>query len=115
MMPLLQLQKITGERGWRVGEKVFPSFLGWPENREFGGKMRFGASYSMSNSYCLLPDTFWLQAPQNAFKFGSVKLANSLSPPSIVKKVAPKVKAAKGLKWYQAKVKGVNNPAWTAQ
>ena len=39
-----------------------------------------------------------------------------MSPPSIVivKKVRTKVKAAKGLKRGQAKVKGVN-PSWTAQ
>ena len=68
-------------------------------------EMCFGASYSMS--YCLLPGTFWLQASKNVFKVGSVKFANSLSPPSIV----PEVKAAKGLKQCQAKVMGVNNPA----
>ena len=42
---LLQLQKITGERGWRVGQKsVFASFFGWPEDREFVENyiMRFG-------------------------------------------------------------------------
>ena len=46
-------------------------------------KMRFGASYSTSNK----SDTFWLRASKNAFKVGRVKFANSLSSPSIVKKV----------------------------
>ena len=42
--------KITVERGWKVGKKsVFASFFGWPENRDFVEKMRFGASYSTSN------------------------------------------------------------------
>ena len=31
------------------------------------------------------------------------------------RKYTLEVKAAKGLKWCRAKVKGVNNPAWTAQ
>ena len=53
---------------------------------------------------------------QKCLKVGSVKFANSLSPPSIVKKVyAPEVKAAKGLKRCRAKVKGVNNPASIGQ
>ena len=45
---LLQLQKNTGERGWRVGGggggSVFASFFGWPEDREFVENyiMRFG-------------------------------------------------------------------------
>ena len=64
-----------------------------------------------ATSYCFLPDTFRLWASKNVFKVGSVKFANSLSPPSIVKKVRAEVKAVKGLKRCQAKVKGVNNPA----
>ena len=31
------------------------------------------------------------------------------------RKYTPEVRAAKGLKWCWAKVKGVNNPAWTAK
>ena len=64
-----------------------------------------------ATSYCLLPDTFWLRASKNVFKVGSVKFANSLSPPSIVKKVCTRSKSSRC--W--AKVKGVNNPSWTAQ
>ena len=37
--------------------------------------------------YCLFPGTLWLSTSKNAFKAGSVKFANSVSPPSIVKKV----------------------------
>ena len=47
-------------------------------------------------SYCLLPDTFWLRASKNAFKVGSVKFANSLSPPSIVNKVRTGSKSIQG-------------------
>ena len=78
-------------------------------------KYILGHPIARAPSYCLLPDTFWLQAPKNAFKVGSVKFENSPSPPSIVKKVHTRSKAAKGLKWCWAKVKGVNNPMWTTQ
>ena len=40
-------------------------------------------STARATSYCLLPDR--LRASKNAFKVGSVKFANSLSPTSIVK------------------------------
>ena len=77
-------------------------------------KCVLGHPIAWSASYCLLPNTFWLRASKNAFKIGSVKFAKSLSPPSILKKVRTGIKAAKGLKRCRAKVKGVNNPAWTA-
>ena len=115
MPALLQLQKLPGKGGggWKVSlrrclayQKIVSS---WRK------KCVLGHPIAQATSYCLLPDTFWLQASKNTFKVGSVKFANSLSLPSIVKKV----KAAKGLKWCQAKVKRVNNPinnpAWTAQ
>ena len=40
-------------------------------------------STARATSYCLLPDR--LRASENAFKIGSVKFANSLSPTSVVK------------------------------
>ena len=55
-----------------------------------------GDPIARATSYCLLPDTFWLWASQNAFKVGSVKFANSLSPPSIVKKVLTGSKSSQG-------------------
>ena len=79
------------------GKKVsLRHFFGWPEDCEFVGEKKkcFGASYSTSNK--LLPDTLWLQASKNAFKIGSVKFANSLSPPSIVKKVHTGSKSSQG-------------------
>ena len=79
-------------------------------------KCVLGHPIAWARSYCLLPDIFWLRASKNDFKVGSVKFANSLSLLSIVKKVPfTGSKAAKGLKQCRAKVKGVNNPAWTAQ
>ena len=37
-----------------VENSVFASFLGWPEDREFVEKMRFGASYSTNNKLLLI-------------------------------------------------------------
>ena len=50
-------------------------------------KCILGHPKARATSYCLLPDTFWLPASKNVLKVGSVKFANSLSLPSIVKKV----------------------------
>ena len=88
--------KITVKRGWRVEKSVFELFFGWPEDREFVEKVRFGASYSRATSYCLLPDTLWLWTSKNAFKVGNVKFANPLSPPSIVKRVRTGSKSSQG-------------------
>ena len=90
-------------KGIEGGEKSVCIIFWLTRRSQFCGK----------NVFCLLPDTFWLWASK-IFLVGSVKLTNSLSPPSIVKN-ALDVKAAKGLKQCWAKVKGVNNPAWTAQ
>ena len=51
---LLQLQKLPwkGDGGWK--KSVFASFFGRPEDREFVEKMRFGASYSTSNTLLLI-------------------------------------------------------------
>ena len=59
-------------------------------------KCVLGHPIARATSYCLLPDTFWLQASKNVFKVGSVKFANSLSPPSIVKKVCTGNKSSQG-------------------
>ena len=57
-----------------------------------------GHPIAWATSYCLLPNTFWLrvQASKNAFKVGSVKFSNLLSPPSIVKKVCTGSKSSQG-------------------
>ena len=102
-------------------KSVFTSIFGSPEDREFvekeeEKKKRVWRPIARAKRYCLLPDTFWLRAFKNAFKAGTVNLANSLSPPFIEKKVhTVSKKTAKGLKQCRVKVKGVNNPAWTAQ
>ena len=51
---LLQLKNYRG-KGMEGGKKsVFALFFGWPEDREFVEKMRFEASYSMSNKLLLI-------------------------------------------------------------
>ena len=113
-MPLLlQLQKLLGKGD---GGCNFFSLcvVFWLTSR--WKKCILGHPTAWATGYCLLPDTFWLWASKNDFIAGGVKFTNSLSLPSTVKKVPfSGSKAAKGLKPYQAKVKGVNNPAWTAQ
>ena len=59
-------------------------------------KSVLGCPIARPTGYCLLPDTFWLRASKNVFKVGSVKFANSLSPPSIVKKVRTGSKSSQG-------------------
>ena len=84
-------------KGMEGGKKrVFASIFGWPEDREFVEKSILGHPIARATSYCLLPDTFWLWASKNVFKVGSVKFANSLSPPSIVKKVCIGSKSSQG-------------------
>ena len=61
-----------------------------------GKKGVLGHLIARTTSYCLLADIFWLRASKNAFKVGSVKFANSLSPPSIVKKVRIGSKSSQG-------------------
>ena len=59
-------------------------------------KCVMGHPMARATSYCLLPDTFCLRAFKNIFKVGSVKFADSLSPPSIVKKVRTESKSCQG-------------------
>ena len=99
-------------KGMEGAVVVFLCVVFWLTSR--WKKCVLGHPTAWATSYCLLPDTFWLWASKNDFKAGGVKFTNSLH--STVKKVPfTRSKAAKGLKRCQAKVKGVNNPAWTAQ
>ena len=76
---------------------VFASFFGWPEDREFvGKKCVLGHPIARATGYCLLPNTFLLRASKKVFKVGRVKFANSLSLPSIVKKVCTGSKSSQG-------------------
>ena len=59
-------------------------------------KCVLGHPIAWATGYCLSPDTFWLWASKNVFKVGSVKFANSFSPPSIVKKVCTGSKCSQG-------------------
>ena len=88
---------ITGERGWRVGKKCL-CIVFWLTRRSRVRRRKcvLGHPIARATSYCLLPDTFWLQTSKNAFKVGSVKFANSLSSPSIVKKVRTGSKSSHG-------------------
>ena len=97
---LLQLQKLPwkGGGGWK--KSVSASFLGLPEDCKFVEKKKtkcvLGHPIARATSYCLLPDKLRVQASKNAFKVGSVKFANSLSLPSIVKKVRTGSKSSQG-------------------
>ena len=81
MPPLLAVAKNYWGKGMEGGKKSLSRFC--------GKKCVLGhpIPIAQATSYCLLLDSFRLQASKNAFKVGSVKFANSLSPPSIVKKV----------------------------
>ena len=89
--------KITGDSGMEGGKKCLCHFFGWPEDRQFTQKRSvLGRPIAQETSHCLLTDTLWLQASENAFKVGNVKFTNSLSPPSIVKKAHTWSKSCQG-------------------
>ena len=80
-------------KGMEGGKK---SVLKTRRSRFRGKKIVLGHPIARATSYCLLPDTFWLRTFKKAFKAGSVKFANSLSPPSIVKKVRTGSESSQG-------------------
>ena len=104
-------------KGMEGGKKVtLRNFFADQKIASSWKKCILGHPIAWVTSYCLLPDTFWLWASKNVFKVGSVKFTQihrHCLPPW--RKYAPEVKASRGLKRCQAKVKGVNNPAWTTQ
>ena len=85
-------------KGMAGGEKKCFCIVFWltRRSRVRGGKSVLGHPIARATSYCLLPDTFWLRASKNVFKVDSVKFANSLSLPSIVKKVRTESKSSQG-------------------
>ena len=84
-------------KGMEGGKKVsLHNFFADQKIAVSWNKCIFGHPIAWATDYCLLPDTFWLLASKNAFKVGSVKFANSLSPPSIVKKVHAGSKSSQG-------------------
>ena len=89
--------KITEERGWRVEKKSLRRFLADQKIASSSKKCVLGASYSTSNKLLLVARHIMTTGLQKiAFKVGSVKFANSLSPPSIVKKVRTGSKSSQG-------------------
>ena len=89
-------------KGMEGGKKVsLRRFLADQKNPSSSKKKKkkksaLGPPIARATSCCLLLDTFWLRAFKNAFKVGSVKFSNSLSPPSIVKKVRTGSKSSQG-------------------
>ena len=83
-------------KGMEGGRKVSALFFGWSEIASLWKRCVSGHPIARATAYCLLPNTFWLQASKNVFKVGSVKFANSLSPPSTVKKVCTRNKSSEG-------------------
>ena len=85
-------------KGMEGGKKVsLHHFLADQKITSSWKKCVLGHPIARAKSYCLFPDTLWLRASKNAFKVGSVKFANSLSPPSIVKKVHTRSKSSQGM------------------
>ena len=101
--------KITLERGWRVGKKCLCISF-WLTRRSWvhGKNCILGHPVAWATSY-------WLWASTNALKLAMWNLQIHRHRLPLWRKYALEVKAAKGLKRCWAKVKRVNNPAWTAQ
>ena len=75
---------------------VFVSFFGLTKDRDFLEKMLFRASYNTIYKLLLVARHILTTGLQKAFKAGSVKFTNSLSSPSIVKKVRTRSKSSQG-------------------
>ena len=85
------------EKGMEGGKNVFLHHLSADQKiTSSWKKCVLGHPIAWATGYCLLPDTFWLWASKNVFKVGSVKFANSLSQPSIVKNVRTRSKSSQG-------------------
>ena len=95
MPPLLQLQKWLGKGDGGWGKKSLHQFLADRRSRVHG-KNAFWGILQREQQVIACCHTFWLRASKNAFKSGSVKFANSPSPPSIVKKVRTGSKSSQG-------------------
>ena len=71
--------------------------FGWPEDREFVEKNAFWSILKHEQQVIAYFQTHYDYGPQkNAFNVGSIKFANSLSPPSIAKKVRTGSKSSQG-------------------
>ena len=95
-MPIT-VAKITVEADGGWGKSVFALLFWLPRwSRVRRKKSVLGHPIARATNYFLFPNTLWLWASKNAFKVGSVKFANSLPPPSIVKKVCTGSKSSQG-------------------
>ena len=101
----MQLQKLPGKGDGGRGKKVSLCCCFWltrrsrvrgEKRKKKRKKKRFEASYSTSNKILLIARHIMTTGFKNAFKVGRVKFANSLSPPSIVKKVRTGSKSSPG-------------------
>ena len=83
---------------WQRMKKNMSSHHFWADQKIVSSwkKCIFWHPISWATIYCLLPGTFWLWAFKNALKVGTVNFANSLSLPSIVKKVHTGSKNSQG-------------------
>ena len=61
-----------------------------------GGGGRGGASYSLSNKFLLVVRPILIIVLQKCLTVGTLNFANSLSPPSIAKKVCTENKSGQG-------------------
>ena len=104
-------------KGWRVGKKCLCVIFFWLTRRlRICGKNAFGGILQHEQQVTACCQTHSDYGPPKI----SLKLAMKNSQIHcqrlpLQRKYAPEVKAAKGLKRCQAKVKGVNNPTWTTQ
>ena len=84
-------------KGMEGGKKVsLHCFLADQKIASLWKKMLFEASCGTNNKLLLIARHIMTTGFKNAFKVGSVKFANSLSPPSIVKKVHTRSKSSQG-------------------
>ena len=88
-------------KGMEGGEKIILCVFFWltRRSRVCGNWLTcviLGHPIAWATSYYLLPDSFGVRTSKNIFKVGSVKFANSLSPPPIVKKVRTGSKSSQG-------------------
>ena len=101
MPPLLQLQKLPGkgDGGW-TKKCLCVVFL---------ADQKIASSWKrcvLGHPIARAIHTFWLRASKNVLKVGSVKFANSLSPPSTVKKVRTGSKSSQGTLAMPSKSQG---------
>ena len=85
-------------KGMEGGKKCLCVFFGWPEDRKFVEKMRFGASYSTNSKLLLVAIHILTTGLQKCLWSWQCKICkNHCHRLPLQKKYAPEVKAATGL------------------